>query len=336
MPFDPYRITGFEAFASKQLNRSTGVPELHGMILHLASVLSKKRSRSRICGFSLGKGGAEISTLQPGGATGRFEAIIATVMRLADFVRPLKMQIVVRSILMNQGESNAASTDLGLHYQSLLSDFNLRLKAVTGQRQDIVLQCVQPSSFANSSSGVRSILSASSTQDGRITLTGPTYWQKFTQDWLHHPSDAHFKGGELAAIAHLDGKNWSPMRVSKVSEVNPLTFDIAWTTRAALDTERVMEQRQYGLQFREGSSNYKSVRSQSLLPDGSVRCILRQGFGRGPRQLLVGLAGHGGTPVKREEVTIPRCNWRSASPAGYSTLDGNPLYRCAVHEQFYF
>jgi len=336
LPFDPNSVTGLEQL----VGTSFGTTQLEGFVTRYAA----DNPDNYVCGFVSAEGGADVEALAEGGSTGCFEKSIAMTDRLVEIAANYGSTIKVLGLDWNQGEANSATATLGDDLETMIYEpYNTQIKAITGQAEDIILTCVQPSSFGNSSSGVRSLLDKA-LEDGNIVLIGPTYWQPWNPaDWVHHTDYGVYYMGELARLAYqrkLDTGSSLPTHVvSATMSDGGTTITMTWNRNVEVvedDDVVAVDPRTFdGLQARTGSSgsaDYRTILSHTIDGDTST-IVIDSPFSGDDPQILIGMVGHGGDP--RAEATIPRTTIRSVTPLGYSALDGKALHEWACHQQVF-
>jgi hypothetical protein len=336
LPFDPGTVVGLQSLTGNEF----GTTQLEGYLTRYAALNGSRD----VCGFVSAEGGADVEALSPGGSTGTYEKSVAMIQRLYDLLALDGVAAKVFGIDWNQGEANSSTADLGTLLQTLIyNNYNTDLKAITGQAEDLILNCVQPSSFGNSSSGCRSLLDKG-LEGGNIICVGPTYWYPWNPaDYVHHSDYGVFYMGELSQLCYAIKKatgDYKPLHITGATMASGgTTITATWNRDIMIHTTDVVQPdpRTFeGLQVNTGtggSAVYSTILSHDISGNVSTIEIAAPVAGIDP-QIRVAMVGQT-DPEGRTEANIPRTNICAVDALGTSVLDGTPLLEWACHQQVF-
>jgi hypothetical protein len=120
------------------------------------------------------------------------------------------------AIVLTHGECDASNASYGAQVFQLWKDYNADLKAITGQRDDIVLLVSQQSTKATGSEGsAAQMWRAGNDHPGQIVCTGPKYAYQYSPDRLHLPAAGYRRLGEKYAevfdVVVNQRRAWKPL-----------------------------------------------------------------------------------------------------------------------------
>jgi hypothetical protein len=138
----------------------------------------------------------------------------------------------VGGIILTHGECDATNPNYGTGLYQLWQDYNTDIKALTGQKNDVVLLISQQSSTTGgTNSSAVQVWKAGNDHPGQIVCTGPKY--AFGQYGLHLPAPGYERVGEkYAEVFDLmvdQGIAWKPVGPNKITRngaVITLDFDV--------------------------------------------------------------------------------------------------------------
>jgi hypothetical protein len=138
----------------------------------------------------------------------------------------------VGGIVLTHGECDSTNANYGTGLYQMWQDYNTDLKAITGQKNDVVLLISQQSSVAaGTTSSAVQVWKAGNDHPGQIVCTGPKY--AFGQYGLHLSGPRYERVGEkYAEVFDLmvnQGIAWKPVGPNKVTRngaVITLDFDV--------------------------------------------------------------------------------------------------------------
>lgn len=138
----------------------------------------------------------------------------------------------VGGIILTHGECDNGNANYGTGLYQMWQDYNTDLKAITGQKNDVVLLISQQSSSSSGTTGSAvQVWKAGNDHPGQIVCTGPKY--AFGQYGLHLSAPGYERVGEkYAEVFDLivdQGIAWKPVGPNKVTRngaVITLDFDV--------------------------------------------------------------------------------------------------------------
>jgi hypothetical protein len=199
----------------------------------------------------VGEAGQPISVIQKGaadtGTTGR--AYAASLFEVAAIARLAKAQgksYGVGAILLNHGESDAASTSYESDMVTLWSNYNEDLPPLTGQTFPIPMLLSQqhsnPMDGGSTSPATLAQWQIGLDHPGQIICTGPKYQYSYVSDYTHLVNKDYERLGEKDAQVFYQrvvlGNGWQPLQPTGVSQsgrIITVTFHapvapLAWDT----------------------------------------------------------------------------------------------------------
>jgi hypothetical protein len=137
-------------------------------------------------------------------------------------------------VVLTHGECDATTADYGQGVYQLWQDYNGDLKAITGQKRDIVLFASQQSTIDSGASGSAvQLWQASQAHPGEVVCTGPKYQYEYGPDYLHLPSAGYVRLGEkyaevfdLVVNQNIVWKPLQPNKVTRAQAVVTVDFDV--------------------------------------------------------------------------------------------------------------
>lgn len=286
----------------------------------------------RVLVWSNAEGGQNINNLleAAGGDPSTYHGFenIVTALTRAQALKPAWARLVYRWMLINQGESNTGTSNLGDLHDQYRSEVEAQAQSILGQSEPLRALTFQPSSFESTAAGVISILAycIANAGDRLIFCAGPTYWYAWSDDFLHHPSAAHAKSGELCAAAMQlieNGETWLPLYVvsATVTGANEVTVTFSEDVEEAT-TDVVTAISNLGMQLIGAT-----ISGYTLSGDTAV--LTTSNAASGATELRLGMSGQ---TDPRTEAAVPRTNIRSL--ASYGTHgDGDPIKKWLCHDR---
>lgn len=235
---------------------------------------------------------------------------------------------VVKAILAAQGESDAGDGRLGALQEQVRAEIEASVHAITGQRDPVWMLSVQPSSFQDSSEGVRSILDEhvrALEHGGAFFCLGPSYNFPFARDYLHHSSEGHDMRGELYAVAFqalLRQGRWDVLRATAARRMH--SNRIAVTLSEAAQVEHLaclVPPDDLGIALTGGEIDTIDLTGDQLL-------IRTRGEASAVTAVHIGLSGH---RDRRGATSIPRTSLRSRASYG-NYRNGTAIYKWLCHQ----
>lgn len=321
---------------SAEADAVTGLAPLHGamgsathgstagesMVLRLAQA-----SPQEIVLFNVAEGGQAIRNLarDAGPQFFGFRNLQRTAAAVHQSLQGEGKAYTVRVVVMAQGESDAADSQLGELQEQVRTEIETAIKAITAQREPVWLLTVQPSSFQQHAEGVCSIL-AQHQQGGAYFCLGPTYNFPFARDFLHHTSVGHDMRGELYAVAYQallrDGR-WEVLAARSAQVVQPGRILVQLSEAAQV--AHVLPDAplpHLGVSLEGGQI-------ETVQLDGDQLWITTRGAAAEVRAVLLGLDGHG---AQRTQASIPRTSICSAREYG-AYRNGTPIRKWLCHQR---
>jgi hypothetical protein len=152
----------------------------------------------------------------------------------------------VGGIVLTHGECDAANAAYGTGLYQLVQDYDVDLKAITGQARDVVLFISQQSTegAGNPGNSAIQVWQAGVAHPGQIVCTGPKYQYQYSGDNLHLPAPGYERlGQKYAEVFDLvvnQKMPWKPLQPNKITRngaaltidfdvpVPPLSWDDAF------------------------------------------------------------------------------------------------------------
>ncbi|KFC76326.1 hypothetical protein [Massilia sp. LC238] len=235
---------------------------------------------------------------------------------------------VVKVILTAQGESDAGEERLGVLQEQVRAEIESSVQTITGQRDPVWMLSVQPSSFQESSEGVRSILDEhvrTIEHGGAFFCLGPSYNFPFARDYLHHSSQGHDMRGELYAVAFqalLRQGRWDVLRATAARRMH--SNRIAITLSEAAQVEHLTDLTapdNLGIALSGGEIDTVDLAGDQLL-------ITTRGAASAVTAVHIGLSGH---RDRRGAASVPRTSIRSVASYG-KYRNGTAIRKWLCHQ----
>ncbi len=177
----------------------------------------------------VGVGGSLLMYIQKG--TGSYKAGLSEAKAFTQLAKAAGKTYGVAAIVLTHGESDAGTADYGAGIYKLWQDYNVDLKAVTGQTRDVVmLGSQQSTTVAKADSSAVQLWRDSVDHAGQIVCTGPKYQYAYL-DGLHMTAPSYVGLGEKYAevfdLVVNQGVPWKPVGPTKISRAGAvITIDL--------------------------------------------------------------------------------------------------------------
>jgi hypothetical protein len=246
---------------------------------------------------------------------------------------------VVRAVTTVHGESDHLEQN-ARYQQDLLewqSDYELGVKAITGQTDPVPMLQTQMSSWTRYDSTTSAIpeaqLAAHTGSGGKVVLVGPKYHLAYAKDGVHLTSRGYWQMGEDYAKAYrrviLEGRPWEPLRpiaVTRDGAAITIKFVVP-VPPIALDTTLVTDPGNSGFEYSDTASTSSAIaRVEVTAPDTVVVTLasVPTGQDRRIRYAFTGIRGARSGPTSGA-----RGNLRDSDPT--HSRGGHHLYNWCVH-----
>ena len=127
--------------------------------------------------------------------------------------------VVIKPLVLIHGESDAGNTNYESEMLQLWKDYNADLRAVTGQKRDILMIVSQHHSFADRSPSTQAQWRIGVDNPEFIVCSGPKY-QYHSVEGVHLTSECYRQLGEKIGEIYYErvvlGKNWQPLEPTSV------------------------------------------------------------------------------------------------------------------------
>lgn len=138
------------------------------------------------------------------------------------------------AVVLTHGESDATNAAYGTGLFQLWQDYDADLRAITGQREPIVLLVSQQSAFVGGASGSAVQVWRDGVQHpGQIVCTGPKYAYEYSPDRVHLPAPGYERLGQKYAEVFDRVFNqkvaWKPLQpraITRAGAVITIAFDV--------------------------------------------------------------------------------------------------------------
>lgn len=287
---------------------------------------------------TFGVGGAAISNLSKGSRS--YANMMETGQRIMIWAGMLGLDMVVPFVPWVQGEANAATaySTFKTSVQQIQSDLDTDFKAITGQTENIILLCAQPSSWTLSSitrsPAMEVYVDLARDEPTKFGITGPLYARPYG-DLIHLSGTGTRANGETmgeagglkmtgtdntALYATAAVRTGAVVRVTFTGQVGALVLDTSYVTNPG----------SYGFEFRQTGGSAVTISSVAI--DGADVVITLSGTPTGTDQKIgigtLGVSGNAAGPT-----TGPRCCLRDSTTETYSsTAGGGAMHKYACHQ----
>lgn len=157
----------------------------------------------QIKGFhsQVGQDGADISVIEKGGSGNAYQAGLDEATRAKQLYLAQSKTLKYSAILFTHGESDYSSATYTTSVAQLITDYNVDLKAITGQIDNIPMIATQPSAgwptYGVGSQMQHQAMLDLALTDARFVLAGPKY------QFQYHTADFHLAPAGTRDMAYL-------------------------------------------------------------------------------------------------------------------------------------
>lgn len=158
------------------------------------------------------------------GVSGRaYEASLISTKAMVRLARQAGKTFGVGAIFMTHGETDTGNAKYEEELQRLWSDYNSDLKAITGQKQDVLMIVSQHNRLGDFSPATIAQWKVGVDNPKNIVCSGPKYQYQYTTfDQLHMITDSYRLLGEKYAQVYFErvvlGHNWTPLEPLNVRQ----------------------------------------------------------------------------------------------------------------------
>ncbi len=178
------------------------------------------------------------------GVTGRsYEAAMLQTKAIARLARASGKSYGVGAIFMTHGETDTGNAKYGEDLHQLWSDYNTDIKAITGQKRDVLMIVSQHNRLGEFSPSTIAQWKVGEDFPDNIVCSGPKYQYPYGFDSLHMNADGYRLLGEKYGQVYFErvvlGHKWKPLQPERVTRgknkitirfhvpVKPLVWDSA-------------------------------------------------------------------------------------------------------------
>jgi hypothetical protein len=180
----------------------------------------------------VGWSGHCLSDIDKAGGQRGYPASIHEAMVFADLAAAAGKTFGYGGIILTHGECDAGNPGYGEGLYQLWQDYNTDLKAVTGQREDVVLLVSQQSAVGanNAGNSAVQVWRAGVDHPGQIVCVGPKYQYQYAGDLIHFEAPGYERLGEkYAEVFHAvvnEKLAWKPLQPNAITRAGAtLTID---------------------------------------------------------------------------------------------------------------
>jgi hypothetical protein len=178
----------------------------------------------------------------PRGVNGHsYQAALIETTAIARLAKAAGKTYGIGAIVVTHGESDAGNKEYESQLHQLWLDYNTDLKAITGQKQDILMIVSQQNSVVDHSPSTLAQWKAGVDYPANMVCSGPKYQYPYFTDGIHLTADGYRQMGEKYAEVYYQrvilGRRWLPLEPTKVDHkgavikvhfhvpVSPLVWD---------------------------------------------------------------------------------------------------------------
>ncbi|HLO99272.1 MAG TPA: hypothetical protein VK171_11805 [Fimbriimonas sp.] len=275
------------------------------------------------------------------GVSGRaYEASLVATRAMARLARKAGKTFGVGAIFMTHGETDTGNAKYEEELLQLWSDYNKDLKAITGQKQDVLMIVSQHNRLGEFSPSTIAQWKIGVNNPKTIVCSGPKYQYPYTPfDQLHMVTDSYRLLGEKYAQVYFErvvkGRNWRPLepislrrKGSEVSikfqvPVKPLVWD---STLGQPHVSSPEWKNGKGFEVMDKDGKRVEIKSAEIRGKDTVVLTLAQDPGPGARVSYAMM----GEPTLRNPRYGATPHWgllRDSDPfVGYSTQQAQPNF----------
>lgn len=156
------------------------------------------------------------------GVTGRsYEAAMIQTKAVARLARAAGKSFGVGAIFMTHGETDTGNAHYEEELYRLWSDYNADLKAITGQREDVVMIVSQHNRLGERSPSTIAQWKLGVDHRDHIVCSGPKYQYPYGRDALHLTAEGYRLLGEKYGQVYYErvvlGHKWRPLEPERVT-----------------------------------------------------------------------------------------------------------------------
>jgi hypothetical protein len=307
--------------------------------------------------------GASYAMLKRG--TVPYRNTVATVRRVAAILKRMGIRDVVRAMTVTHGETDGMMGASAADYEADLvqwrGDYDADLRAITGQREHLMLFTDQVNNYTSRVLGARAAttsviplaqLQAALDHPDSIVLVCPKYWLTYyRKDGAHLTNQSEEllgeKYGEALKRTFLRGSVWKPLYITGATvEANLITLSYHIPSPPlAFDTIAIRDPGNLGFVYSDDSPARPSIKAIELANGNSqvrIRLSAAPSAPAGHRHVQyawVGSLGCGGGGCAAGPLSGPRGNLRDSDPVTSRLgrgADPIHLYNWAVTQDFVF
>jgi hypothetical protein len=279
------------------------------------------------------------------GVSGRsYEAAMIQTKAVARLARAAGKTCGVGAILMTHGESDTGNEEYEQELYQLWSDYNADVKAITGQRRDVLMIVSQHNRLGEYSPSTIAQWKVGEDHPENIVCSGPKYQYQYGHDALHMNAESYRLLGEKYGEVYFErvvlGHKWRPLGPESASrrgtEVSirfhvprkPLVWDATLGPPHPSSPEWSNGK---GFEIADSAGRRVTIRSASIRGADTVVLELANDPGPGAR-LSYALVGE---PTMRNPVFGAAPHWgllRDSDPfVGFNTHAAQPNF-CVAFE----
>lgn len=156
------------------------------------------------------------------GVTGRaYEATLIATRAMVRLAKEAGKSAGVAAIYLTHGESDTGNGQYGEELYRLWQDYNVDLKAITGQKRDVVMITSQHNRLGERSPSTIAQWKAPAEHPESIVCAGPKYQYPYGRDALHLSAEGYRLLGEKYGQVYFErvvlGRRWLPLQPERVS-----------------------------------------------------------------------------------------------------------------------
>lgn len=232
-----------------------------------------------------GLGGTSILGLSKG--TLHYNDLINEVVQGLARSQELGLTYSVPFIAWTQGETDITNGTTKADYKARLNqlyiDLNTDIKAITGQKNDIVMVMYQTASHNvrthnNGYTGIAEAQLECALENENIIMANPAYVLSYVSDNVHLTNESSKMLGCQYGVAikkYLENSDWKPIHVTDYfvqGKIVTLEFE-APVLPLVLDTVNVTNPGNYGFNILDESGNQIAIESVALVRDNTIRIV---------------------------------------------------------------
>ncbi len=214
-------------------NNIAGETPHSGMANEISALFLARTTRDYLTLHSVvGWSGHPLVDINKAGGARAYPASLMEARALKDLAKAAGKTFGYGAIILTHGESDAGNKDYNAGIKQLVKDYNVDLKAITGQTRDVYLLVSQQSVFGAMTGSAVQVWKAG-VEDPLIVCTGPKYQYMYSVDHLHFPATGYRslgeKYGEVFDLVVNQGKKWKPVQPTAATRTGAnvvVSFDV--------------------------------------------------------------------------------------------------------------